>query len=202
MAKKSDIITISEGRSGAYFIQAFTCIATAFPAILIWSAFYHKYDPKTRTYSLVDLSTAGWLLLAAILVLLYLGFVFIYSGTVVQFNKVTHQWRSYANFLNVRFGTWVPLPDFIQEIHLNKEYELNPNHSARSSRKTDVNYISYKVSCVHTGNQEVLLYEFSKYKPAYLFLEVLGDYCQLPVWDQVEEQREMAYKRRSQRRRK
>ena len=197
-----NIITVSEGRSGAYFTHALVCIIVAFPGILFWFRVYPYFDTQEKAYKFDEIPPEGWLILAGFLLLLYLGFVFIYAGTGVQFNKSTHQWRSYSSFLSARFGKWVSLPDFMQEVQLKKDYELTPNHSSRTIRKTDVNYIAYRIVCVHTGNKEVLLYEFTEYKPAYQFLELLNLYCGVPIWDEVVEQRQAAIKKRTQGRRR
>ncbi|MGB0424670.1 MAG: hypothetical protein ACPGED_10110 [Flavobacteriales bacterium] len=199
MAKNPDVVTVSEGRSGAYFAHALVCLVVAFPAVLIWSSVFPTYDDKDGTVSFDEVVPEEWLILVGILLLFYLGFVFFYSGTGVQFNKNTHQWRSYSSFLGARFGKWVSLPDFMQEVQLRKEYELNPNYDSRTKRKTDVNYIAYRLVCVHSGNKDVLLYEFTEYKPAYQFLEIINLYSGVPIWDQVVEQQQEAKKRRAHR---
>lgn len=96
-------------------------------------------------------------------------------------------------------GKWNLLPEIAQELQLKRERSINLRRQPNGPGDIPSNYVCYKIYCIHSGNKELLLYEFTNYKTAYTFLEFLGEVNQLPVWDQVEEQRKLAFQRRSER---
>ena len=189
--KNTDVITISEGLSNAYLVHGCVPLLLSLPFIGTGLGGVFGTDPNLGGTGLVMLAIGG--------ALFYLALALFLSSTGTQINKKTKEWRSYTSFLGYTMGKWCLLPDLAQELQLKRERSISTRIQPRTMGNRTTDFVGYEIFCIHSGNQELLLYEFTDYKAAYTFLELLGAECQLPVWDQVEEQRKMAFKRRAQR---